>query len=474
MDLQCFVRVLSELGGEPLGTGYLISRDRVLTAAHVVEGFDRVSIEHDPSEKSSKKVVEIAASVHWRGDEDCDIALLLLDQPSELDIAPPRLAETPIDTLTTWESRGWALISKDEPMVRDSMVDLHGDASAFDVAQKRSQLTIKVSPQKIDWWCGISGAPVFAQGGERQILGVVSVAPKTFKNVLYASPLAVAFHREDFLERIGPQVILERRDRLIATLKALLDQDPEEVRAITSWNDTWDARRQAGVEELARELFGADDLVVLLGELNKAHSNLHREEDEASRRAAGVIEKIVALIAPILVQRRVLHLLPNKTGGAMLVLPFESRTVSELAIAGFDGRASALKPVEKDVPDGVGRLPLPAEIGFDFDGKNGLAEYAVHFKETLLPGEAIQHVESLKKNVGEEAAREEIFRLADQEFEFQAEDPDFPLRRYLLYGDNDFGKFKAPFIEEMNQRLRSIHFVERRGGDYVADMRISL
>jgi hypothetical protein len=459
MDLRCFVRVLSE-EGDALGTGYLISRDRVLTAAHVVGDAERVAIEYD--DRDEKDVAHEAATVHWCGDDLCDVALLLLAAPVAVDVPLPHLVDTPARTLTPWESRGWALASEQELQVRDSMIDLHGDASAFAAKQKRFQLTIDVKLKRADLWQGASGAPVFERATNR-ILGVVAEAPKVAENLWYASPLSAAFLRGDFLEKLGGEIVRERRERLIGAVRAVLASSAELAEALSSCHEGW---RKADSAALADAVL-ATDVVEVLTRLNTLHSRLCRE----GAAAAWEVEQIVALIAPILVQSRVFHALPNETGGVWLRLPVRTVTVADLAVASFDGRPSVLEALEDDYPVGRGRLPPPPpEVGFDVDGKASERGYADHF-ERLLPESDRTQAERERLRGNEEKALDLVFGLVDDELEFQAEHGDPPLRHYFLY-DDLFARDNHAFLARLRRRIRSIHLVEMAGDDLRGERRI--
>lgn len=473
MDLRCFVKMLPGPGGVPPGgTGYLISRDRVLTAAHVVGDAVAVSIQYDKVDGSG--VVTLDAEVRWRGDESCDVALLVLSKgPVGFDVPLPKLAEAPIDTTTPWESRGWALAAPPAELVQDSMVDLSGDASPFLPSQKRSQLTVGPRPQRIDLWRGISGAPVFERGGSRRLLGVVAAAPENFENVLHASPLAAALHQEDFLAALGSEIARERRNRLIADVKTLLAGAPMAANAIADGSATWRSRYGKGdVAALTDELLDATDVSEALLALNRAHQSLWPGAGER-RAAAKVVERVVAHIAPLLVQRGLLHALPNESGGVLLRLPVTTTTVAELAVAGFDGRPSLWAPAKEDYPDGAGRLPRPSEMGFDASGRDTLRAYGEHFEKSLLTRSDREALERRRRRSpsGETEALDQVFRLVDEELSFQAEHGDHPLRRYLLY-DETFAADQAPFLRELRARLRSIHLVETTGDDLVGERRI--
>ncbi len=481
MDLRCFVKVLPDPAKiSSGGTGYLISQDLVLTAAHVVEDADVVTVVYDPVEPESgprpplEKPERCRATVRWRGVENCDVALLALAAPVPFQVSSPRFVESGLDRLTPWESRGWAVAGEDEPMVRDSMVDLHGTASAFLPHQKRVQLTTEILTVAIDLWTGISGAPVFEGGAARRLLGVVVEAPENFKNVLEACPIADALRDEGFRRALGPKIAFERRQRLIHDVEGILGKPPRRAaEAISECRPSWERRFSTdGAVGLTAELLFSSDVGDVLVELNQAHQRLWATGG-SDRAEARQVAAVVARIAPLLLQVGLLHALPDQSGGAFLRLPITTATVAELAVAGFDGRPSALRFREGEFPDGLGRLPLPHEVGFDVDGERALHAYSDHLEKSFLTPEDRDLLERLRKRPGGElAARERVFLLVDDELAFQAENGNQPMRRYLLY-DDLFAKEHSGFLAELRRRMKSIHLVEMTGDDHPGERRIS-
>jgi hypothetical protein len=463
------------------GTGYLISRDRVLTAAHVVAESDHVAILFDLDDRvgelgRSKKTIRKphGAKVRWRGEESCDIALLMLDEPVPFEVQPPRFAEASLASAARWESRGWAAAAEDEPLVRDSLIDLHGEAAAFLAGQKRCQLTIEAHLTEIDLWSGISGAAVFERDAPRRLLGVIAEALPSFENVLHACPIAGALRSESFRAALGSKIALERREQLTQDVERILSTPPRKAaEAIAGRRPDWLARfGEEGAVGLTDELLFTADVVDVLVELNHTHNQLWVTE-QPPRATAATIAAVVARIAPLLVQAGWLHALPSQSGGALLRLPITTATIAELAVAGFEGRPSDWRPRGLEYPDGRSRLPLPQEMGFDVDGERAVHAYGEHLERSFLTSEDRGLLERRRRKPGgERSALDRTFALVDDELAYQAEHGDHPMRRYLLY-DEIFARENAPFLGEIRQRLKSIHLVEMTGDDLLGERRIS-
>lgn len=469
MELANFVRVLPG-GGCIGGTGYLLSRDRVITAVHVVGEAKSVEIQYDAEERPADRprdadpkpsVITASAEVVWRGDGDCDIGLLELTDPVNRDVVPPRLGFEPLETTTDWESRGWAKASADKERVLDSLVDLLGKASPYGSSQSRAQLKIDVEPEQVDHWKGISGAPVFVQGIHGRLLGIVAEAPKKFKNLLWATPLSFALARggEEFLAKLGFDAGRERLERLEADLVDLLTAaEPGTVEAMVQGRDSWrNLQQDRKVGELV-EAFLATEAEDLFAELVKAKRRLERSG--GSPLAVRLIQGVAARVGPLILQRQHAHYLPPDGGGGdPLRLTVATRTVAELVLAGFDGCPARLE-AGSGWPDSLARMPLPtAEDGIDPKGRSRVAAYADHLEAAYLTTEEQETVKRMQETPGSEPPVDWVFRQVDGRFRRELRVAEWPRRRFVFYKP-EFARDEAEFIAQIGKRLGSILRVE--------------
>lgn len=474
MDPRCFVKVLPGAeGGWQGGTGYLISRDRVLTAAHVVRGGDEGTVAHDDAAGSHS--VSCAARVAWRGEGDCDIAVLKLPEPVTLDLPIADLGDAALESPTEWQSRGWPVASPPgAKRVCDALVGLSGEALAFRAHERRLQLDLKQLTAEITLWKGVSGAPVFDTLGAGKVLGVIKAIPEAFQNVLYATPLTLAFQAPGFREALGPPIVFKRRDELIARVSSILRGEPRAAKAIAARREAW---RQAYAgnrpDRLAKQLLAETDVADTLTELLRAHGELWSGRSAADRGAAEAIEQVLLAVGPLLVLRGVLHALPNAEGAVYMPLPVSTRSIAELAVAGFSGLPAAWKSECRDEPEGLGRIPLPGETGFDVSGTVAIDDYERYFRDTLLLSADRERLDRLRARFPDdpERVKAEAFGLVADELEFRATGAGAPLRSYLVY-DREWAGKNTVLLRDLRARIPSIHYVELTGEDYRGERRI--
>lgn len=468
MDLSCFVRILLLEDGHSssgLGTGYLLSRDRVLTAGHVVSGEDVVAVQYQHT--AGADIETIGAEVVWRGGEDCDVALLCLAEPVSGPVVLAELAEQSLGTATDWESRGWAVALTDEEGVLDSMEGLGGKARAYASGEKYLRLTVDAIARDVDFWHGISGAPVFGTGSAGRLLGVIVQAPAAFHNALEAVPLTRIRDHSGFSKGLGSEFARGGRALLIEELQRSLENlSKAAFQAIADQRSDWsrfidDKNTHGLVNVLLRET----DVAAVLTHLEQAHGQLWAGQKK-QQEAALSIERVVACLAPLLVHGRFLHTVPDQPEALFISLPAEIFTLAELVLAASEGHPAQLRHREADYPDGQRRIPLPGQEGFDFKGKDKLSALARHFEDDVLFRTDRVHLDRIRKADGNEAAIAKLFTLVRKNLTYGAGARRHGVRRsYVLY-DEIYGQANGDFLEELRQKMPFVHFIRMRGGDY--------
>lgn len=273
---------------------------------------------------------------------------------------------------------------------------------------------------------------------------------------------------------LPPEIAKQRQAALLADLQGLLESSRPAAKAIAGQVPEWEeAFLESGVPALLELIMDSADVYEVLCALDRAHGLLSTAK-EARERDTGVVEDIVWHLGPLMVQNGLLQSLPKVTRGIALELPLSTCTVAELALAAYDGGPSRLQPKEGDDPEGVGRLPLPAEVGIDVGDGAMLASYGEHLEQQFLTPNARRTLNRIRKNPdhGEAEARERAFELVDRFFRHEMRDEARPRRRYLLF-DNLFAEDNGPFLQALDERLRTVHLVELTGLDIVRDEPLS-
>jgi Trypsin-like peptidase domain len=160
-----------------VGTGYFVTRDLVLTAAHGV-----------PAAGVAKLEVRTEADARWRPakaeavwrDDALDAALLRVDEPIA-DAEPVQWLREAITQDVGWGSSGYPLAGTVEAdgTLLWTTVGLRGTlyrGGGGGQGPKRLDLGVR-DPPKPDRWAGASGAPVFVEG---QLAGLIVEVPEDF------------------------------------------------------------------------------------------------------------------------------------------------------------------------------------------------------------------------------------------------------------------------------------------------------
>lgn len=457
LELRSFVRIVLRLaeGGEAVGTGYRLGGERILTAAHVVEGAETITVEHDSAEGA---VLADEAEVLWE-DEDLDVAVLAC--PSSP--APfTHLASGPLLSRSSWESRGCARAGLPGASVADSMVSLAGKAAATAAHQDRFEVEVEAPPEKVEDWSGISGAPVFVDG---RIQGVLRAAPKSFVGRrLHATPI----HRLMAIDGFVGAANLRQSDRweqLRSEARDLLSGDRDAAEAVAVQKDGWrQVFAENGSEGLADEICARGRVDEVLSAMHKAHHTLLAKERRGS---AGTIERVLALIVPVLFDRNLVYSLPGP--GAILEVPVATRTVAEIVMAGVDARGYRYRPMEgvRSYPEPIASVAGFPEPGIDFHGDRAFKDFVDHLAGAFLPEEDRQAL----KGRQEEERYGALLRLLNDDLEYRAQDHVDGLHRYFLF-DGRFAGDHAPFLAHVRRSLPALRLVELTGDDLPGERRL--
>lgn len=166
------VKVPDPRGGGPLnyGSGYLLAPSLVLTAAHVVKGFESADVVF--SARQPDDPPRFPADVVWTG-QNCDIALLRVRWPGggpPWPVAPAPLGDVPrVTSVIPFEGYGFPKTKDQELAAGGHLRD--ADRVPGDILAERNvktgqlDLRLTVDPAgAYGAWKGFSGTAVFAHG----------------------------------------------------------------------------------------------------------------------------------------------------------------------------------------------------------------------------------------------------------------------------------------------------------------------
>ena len=450
LELRSFVRIVLRLaeGGEAVGTGYRLGGERILTAAHVVEGAETITVEHDAADGF---VIAGEAEVVWE-DEDLDVAVLACP-PSPAPFT--HLASGPLVSRSTWESRGCARAGPPGASVADSMTPLSGKAYAVAEHQDRFVLDVEAPPKDVADWSGISGAPVFVAG---RIQGVLRAAPKSFVGRrLHATPI----HRLMAIDAFVVAANLRQSDRwehLLFEARNLLSRDREAATAVAALNDGWrQVFAKDGSEGLADEICARGRVDEVLSAMDKAHHALLSRD---RRESTSTIERVLALIVPVLFDRNLVYSLPG--GGEILRVPIATPTIAEIVMAGVGARAYRFRPQNDPYvdPEPVGSVAGFPEPGIDLEGDRAFKDFVDHLANAFLT----EQDRRAAQDRPEEERYELLAQLLSDELKWRGEDHVEGLRRYFVFNSR-FAREHAAFLAHVRDRLPSLELIELMGGD---------
>jgi hypothetical protein len=460
MERRSFVRVVAQSGDkESVGTGYRLSRERVLTAHHVIVGASEVIVEMDRKD-GTRHTAE--ASVLWK-DEELDAAVLGCTTREPVATAFTHLARGPLQRASEWASQGFAGTVPEAQCLCDSMAALNGKAFALDAHQHRLELTVEAAPKNVEHWSGISGAPVFIG---KWLYGIIRQAPTSFQERLYATPTHLLFEQRDFIKALD-LVAISKWKPLLGEVRQLLVDDDTAARALAAQRQDWQlAFADSGCEGLVTALErGMVDEVLLA--LHKAHGTLAKA---GPVRSAKTVEKVLDLTIPVLYDRQLVYSPPGDAGGVVLRIPVATPTVAEIAMASVDGRALRYRPVRdpKVMPEPLAQVPKTLETGIDYKGSRAFKDFVDHLASQFLDEEPRR----LLQHLPEERRYDQLAGLVNDEIEWQAGDGGI-LRHYFLF-DSRFAQDHAPLLKRLRTSLPALRLLELTSDDVRSDRRLCL
>lgn len=466
MDLKRFVRVVRSDGGG--GTGYLLSGDRVLTAHHVVEGATAITVHYDGLDH--QRGLQAVAEPQWMGSEDLDVAVLALE--TNLPLARQLLAPAPVQGDQPWRTRGWGRaappVAHSHARIAGSMAALAGTAYEVPEGASGLQLSVEAPPDDVEWWKGVSGAPVFCG---RWLVGVVRGGFHAFQGGrLDATPLTAVWVDLEFRKAVGyadndDELRARRREELLSHLTELLAEYSDAAAAIAAEQPQWKAEYGAdGAAALAEALCGTSSWRTMVQALDSAHAKAAKGGGKSDLTIHGICA-VLERVLPEVYGATELQQVPGADGGQLITVPHETVTMGEIAMAAFDGRALSFKEVTSREGSPVGRAVLqPAderlEQGLDFNQEESVRTYLLHLANWLGVDREHLSLASRRERQADLAALVNLRIEADLAWS----EP----RRYFAYS-SEFAEQHGLFLTQLRNALPALHFVELAGERTLVD-----
>jgi len=394
MDKVAAVYVTLEDGTRARGTGYGISSECVITARHLVcsqEGkrtkLIQIIWESTQTVREADLITEVADSL----DPKLDVVLLRCDVPKAVCHSGSIQRDNPQKSLG-WQSRGYARVGEERVVkVESSSFELREptpmQGRLFE-ASRQDDMLVLGAEGKVDVpdkWRGVSGAPVFMDGGHT-LLGLLIECPSGFEaGRICATPMWRLMCEKAFVDALGLNERNAKLEELKEDLFDLLEQKTDVCELMSKKFDV------AGVdaEKLADYLIESVPLDVLISECCRQSDQLDKK---GRHHDANTLQEVMLHLLSLRVDPLILKRVNGETS-AMLSLDIGTRTAAAVVMAAKDGRSVAFRAKDTDTePTGVCYIdnPLPHDHR---QVKNRVAIFKQELinrfgaKKRMIPGE---------------------------------------------------------------------------------------
>ena len=305
----CRITVTTEKGKVQVGTGCAVSKDRILTASHVVEKAEKIKLEFGEQNtliRSEDAVVVWDGMVHKCIEQKVDVAVISCVIPEGHRPDTVRFAEGKVDRCD-YQSCGFGkLVEKD---TENGMFAFHGSMPPITeiVSQALAGSYDGPTPefsQVQDTWAGVSGSCLFEQAGQKRLLAITTRYLPKRPNIDQSNPMIEAirlpFLMKDagFREAVGrtlrtvEQILDDARLKLWEIGVEVLKKNQEACSFVANCHLTKDDPK-----EIASLIYNSEQPLEILNQC--ASPRFNDEIAELRTRIGGSIWRLTELAAPL-------------------------------------------------------------------------------------------------------------------------------------------------------------------------------
>lgn len=354
-DLVCKIQVQTTGGKTARGSGYPITPNRIITAAHVVA--DAMRVESDSSAGDARDITlsfgvsgkDVPGSVYieW-SDAGIDVAVLRCELPAELQPAHKLLA-TPPNTPIKWFAQGYTDFGKRmRPGGKDGY---EGTLTKFSESEATVALGCDAGLIDSKQWAGGSGSVAFDSATAQTALAVITDYESGKKlDHLVAVPLCYLLNSETTRDGFSRAIQFETYQRRKSHYEAVMSVIVENLKAL----------KPEPLQKIAKEihqLAGADFSGIKLDSNNEMLARqvavclvdykavtdvsgcLARLRRSLEHEYGANIDIIINHLLPLNYAPQVIHHLAEQvTGNRFRLVEDEiaTRTAAEIIMAGYD------------------------------------------------------------------------------------------------------------------------------------------
>ena len=377
--LVCRIEVQTDSGKAYIGSGYPITPDRIITAAHVVV---QAAVASDDARQitlffgSREEKVDAPVYLEWCGEDyGVDVAVLKCELPPSFHLTH-RLLTAPPSTPIDWFAQGYTDFGEEKrPGGKDAYA---GSLTVFDDDESRVALECRGGLLDFEQWGGASGSLAFDAKTARTALAVITwYQSGKIDDQLVAVPLCYLLGVDGFREAIqfeayqqGPRQPQEYYQRVVKAVEsALLGFDGDGLNQVAQEMVALAGEVESGIdlninENILRQhvldfIIEYNDVTGVIGSLIYVMANMNSDSKE---HVADIIDHLLPLnYAPDAIDYLRKQITEERFG--LLEDEVTTRALAEIIMAGYDGEPAQFAAMSDDDDNVRGVAALDYQSG---------------------------------------------------------------------------------------------------------------